>query len=55
MLTLREAEERAVRAALTHTGGRKGAAAQLLGISWPTLTRKIREYGLESREDPPLE
>jgi DNA-binding NtrC family response regulator len=45
--TLRAAEEQAVRAALAHTGGRKGAAAALLGISWPTLNRKIREYGLD--------
>ena len=35
-----------VKAALEHTGGKKGAAAALLGISWPTLNRKIREYGL---------
>lgn len=47
VLTLREAEARAVRAALAATGGRKGAAAQLLGVSWPTLNRKIREYGVE--------
>ncbi len=46
-LTLREAEARAVRAALVATGGKKGKAAELLGISWPTLTRKIREYGLD--------
>jgi DNA-binding NtrC family response regulator len=46
VLTLREAEKRAVRAALAATGGRKGAAALRLGISWPTLNRKIREYGL---------
>ena len=47
VLTLREAEARAVRAALRATGGRKGKAAEVLGISWPTLTRKIREYGLD--------
>jgi len=46
VLTLREAEKRAVRAALEKTGGKKGAAAALLGTSWPTLNRKIREYGL---------
>jgi len=46
VLTIREAEKRAVRAALEHTGGKKGAAAAVLGISWPTLNRKIREYGL---------
>lgn len=46
VMTIREAEKRAVRAALEHTGGKKGAAAAVLGISWPTLNRKIREYGL---------
>jgi DNA-binding NtrC family response regulator len=45
-ITMREAERRAVVAALARTGGRKGEAAALLGISWPTLTRKIREFGL---------
>ena len=47
VLSLREAEKRAVAAALRHTGGRKGDAAALLGIAWPTLNRKIREYGIE--------
>jgi DNA-binding NtrC family response regulator len=46
VLTLREAEKRAVKAALEKTEGKKGAAAALLGTSWPTLNRKIREYGL---------
>ncbi|MDA1194448.1 MAG: sigma 54-interacting transcriptional regulator [Planctomycetota bacterium] len=46
VLTMREAEKRAVKAALARTKGKKGAAAALLGISWPTLNRKIREYGL---------
>ena len=46
-LTIREAEKRAVVAALAHTKGKKGEAAALLGISWPTLTRKMREYGLD--------
>ncbi|MDJ0521632.1 MAG: sigma 54-interacting transcriptional regulator [Planctomycetota bacterium] len=46
VMTIREAEKRAVKAALEHTGGKKGAAAAVLGISWPTLNRKIREYGL---------
>jgi len=49
VLTLREAEKRAVKAALERTGGKKGAAAALLGTSWPTLNRKIREYGLETK------
>ncbi len=44
---LKALEKRAVMAALRKTGGRKGRAAQLLGVSWPTLNRKIRQYGLE--------
>ena len=46
-ISMREAEKRALVAALAHTKGRKGEAAALLGISWPTLNRKIKEYGLE--------
>ncbi len=45
--TIREAEKRAVAAALARTKGKKGEAAALLGISWPTLTRKMREFGLD--------
>ena len=44
---LKEIEKKAVQAALAKTGGKKGRAAQLLGVSWPTLNRKIRQYGLE--------
>ncbi|MDJ0975758.1 MAG: sigma 54-interacting transcriptional regulator [Planctomycetota bacterium] len=44
---LKAIEKKAVAAALKKTGGKKGRAAQLLGISWPTLNRKIRQYGLE--------
>ncbi|MFV1959170.1 MAG: sigma 54-interacting transcriptional regulator, partial [Planctomycetota bacterium] len=46
VLTLREAEKRAVEAALRAAGGRKGRAAEILGISRPRLNRKIREYGI---------
>ena len=45
-LTLAEAESRAVEAALIHTGWKKGEAAELLGISWPTLNKKIEKYGI---------
>ncbi|MFO0931399.1 MAG: sigma 54-interacting transcriptional regulator [Planctomycetota bacterium] len=45
LLTVAEAEKRAILAALAHTKGRKGEAAALLGISWPTLNRKLRDYG----------
>jgi DNA-binding NtrC family response regulator len=48
--SLAGAEARAVAAALEATQGRKGEAARLLGISWPTLNRKIRAYGLRSRD-----
>jgi len=48
VLTLREAEKRAVGAALRAAGGRKGRAAEILGISRPRLNRKIREYGIGS-------
>ncbi len=47
-MTLKEAEAWAIRRALAHTGGRKGEAAKLLGTSWPTLNRKIKEFGLEA-------
>jgi two-component system response regulator HydG len=48
VVTVREAEKRAVLAALAKTNGRKGEAAALLGISWPTLNRKLREYGIDA-------
>lgn len=37
-----------IEAALTHSGGRRGDAAELLGWGRNTLTRKIKELGLES-------
>jgi transcriptional regulator with GAF, ATPase, and Fis domain len=46
-ITIAEAERRAVVAALRHTCGRKGEAAELLGIAHPTLNRKIKAYGIE--------
>ncbi len=46
-LTLAAAEKAAIARALKATGGKKGEAAKLLGVSWPTLTKKVREYGLE--------
>jgi transcriptional regulator with GAF, ATPase, and Fis domain len=45
-MTLAEAERRAVGAALAHTKWKKGEAAKLLGISWPTLNKKIEKYGI---------
>ena len=35
--------------ALTHTGGRRQEAARLLGLGRNTLTRKIKELGMESQ------
>jgi len=45
-LTLREAERRAILRALESTGWKKGETAEALGISWPTLNKKIEEYGI---------
>lgn len=45
--TLAKAEEAAIRRALERSGGKRGEAAKLLGISWPTLRRKIKLYSLE--------
>ncbi len=46
-VNLEEAEKMCVRRALEITGGKKGEAAKLLGVSWPTLNKKLRDYGLE--------
>lgn len=45
--SLEEVEAEAIRRAMDYTGGKKGEAAQILGIAWPTLRRKLRKYGLE--------
>jgi transcriptional regulator with GAF, ATPase, and Fis domain len=47
VLTLAEAERRAIVRALRQTGGAKKEAAKLLGIGRRTLYNKIRAYGLE--------
>jgi DNA-binding NtrC family response regulator len=47
-LSLDRAEQEAIARALKKTGGRRGDAARLLGISEPTLRRKLRRYGLEN-------
>ncbi|HYF48040.1 MAG TPA: sigma 54-interacting transcriptional regulator [Planctomycetota bacterium] len=46
-ITLEEAEKRAIIAALKHTGWQKTKAAEILGVSWPTLQKKIQDYGLK--------
>jgi len=45
--TVRSAEKAAFIRALNAVGWKKGAAKDLLGISWPTMTKKYRDYGLE--------
>ncbi|MHC4606564.1 MAG: sigma 54-interacting transcriptional regulator [Planctomycetota bacterium] len=44
---IEEAEKLCVMRALQQTGGKKGEAAKLLGVSWPTLNKKIRRFGLD--------
>ncbi|MCZ6603029.1 MAG: sigma 54-interacting transcriptional regulator [Planctomycetota bacterium] len=46
VLSLAEAEKIAVTRALDHVEWKKGAAAKLLGVSWPTLNKKIKDYGI---------
>ena len=45
-----EFEKTLISVALKHTGGRRIEAANLLGLGRNTLTRKIQELGLETRE-----
>ncbi len=45
-LSLRDMERQQILAALRRSGGRKGGAAELLGMSRSTLWRKMRELGL---------
>jgi len=46
LLSLAEAERRAVQAAMDSTGGRVNEAARLLQVHRSTLSRKLRDYGL---------
>jgi Nif-specific regulatory protein len=46
--TLKEAERRAIVAALRHTDGNKARAAQLLECDRSTLYKKIRDYDIEA-------
>jgi two-component system, NtrC family, response regulator AtoC len=45
--TLAEAERQLIERALVQTQGHKGKACQLLGISRPTLERKLAKYGVD--------
>ncbi len=47
----REFERTLIVRALSHTGGRRIEAAQLLGLGRNTLTRKIQELGIENGKD----
>ena len=44
--SLAEVEEEAIRAALAHTRGHQGRAAEILGISRKTLWEKRKKYGI---------
>jgi DNA-binding NtrC family response regulator len=46
-------EQAYVRRVLEHTGGKRMAAAQLLGISYPTFLKRLRELGLDTAEPVP--
>lgn len=46
-ITLEEAERQILRQTLVQVGGNRTRAAQLLGVSRPTVIRKIRKYELE--------
>ena len=47
LVTLEELEHRQVKAILNHTHWNKGKACEILGITRPTLDRKITKYGLD--------
>ena len=46
-VVIRDAESKAIRHALKHTGGNKTKAAQLLEVDYKTLLTKIKEYYIE--------
>ena len=46
-LVITQVEKILIKAALDKTGGRKNDAANLLGWGRNTLTRKIKEHGIE--------
>ena len=49
-LPLDAVEQAYVRRVLEHTGGKRMAAAQLLGISYPTFLKRLRELQLDDAE-----
>lgn len=46
-LNLEEAEKRLINRALKETGNNKSRAAELLGITWQSLDRRMKKFGLE--------
>jgi len=44
---VRELERQLIRIALERTGGSRPKAAEMLGISHPTLLYKAKEFGIE--------
>jgi transcriptional regulator with PAS, ATPase and Fis domain len=52
--SLEEIEREAVRITLQLTNGNRSAAARTLGISRPTLARKMRDYGLSAQPQDPV-
>jgi two-component system response regulator AtoC len=46
-------EQHYVRRVLEHTGGKRMAAAQLLGISYPTFLKRLRELGVDEADSAP--
>ena len=49
--TLDEVEKAHIERVFAMTKGHKGRACQILGISRPTLERKLRKYGLAADSD----
>jgi len=42
-----QVERAYVQRVLEHMNGRRGAAAEVLGISYPTFLRRLRELGID--------
>lgn len=53
LLSLEEAEQITIRRALEASRWHKGKACQILGITRPTLDRKIQKFGLENSRQAP--
>lgn len=51
-VTLSRIEGEAIRHTMAITGGNRSAAARILGVSRPTLLRKLRLHGLDGAERP---